>query len=96
MKYLNTFESYNEDGDFEVVQSIVDIKTPFKITDELYDLYLDELKNSDASSIRDITPSGNFINGDSADYLRIEIDNRYLSNDEAKIILNNIFNSIKK
>jgi hypothetical protein len=74
----------------EVRQSVIDVQPPIRITEEIAERYYEELKlrkkyGDDITSIVDVTPHGNFVYGgeEGAEWLRIEVDNRHITNERA-------------
>ena len=86
---------------YELYVSQIYIKTPYLITDKRYEKFILELKKKHVygdliTCIEDITPWGDFIgnskNGkEQTRQLKLEIDNRYLSNDKACELLAAVF-----
>lgn len=86
---------------FELHTSIFDVKLPFKMTDAVYETYIQMLEDKQTfgeqiTSINDRTPSLSFIYGNGAtEYLRIEVDNRNLPNNLAMILLNKVLSNCR-
>jgi len=86
---------------FELHTSIFDVKLPFKMTDAVYETYVQMLEDKQTfgeqiNCIKDCTPSLSFIYGNEAtEYLRIEVDNRHLPNNLAMILLNKVLSNCR-
>jgi hypothetical protein len=83
----------------ELNSSILDLEIPIKLTEQLYEKYCDEIElrkkyGEDVTSIRDITPNGNFVYRQNV--LRIEVDNRYITNKRAVQLVMLILKNISK
>ena len=80
----------------KIITTIFEINLSFRLSESRYDKLCSTLRNDEKyNGISDCTPTLYFDNNNTTDILRIEIDNRIIDNNKAKLLLEGLIYDLK-